>query len=186
MVFVGVASAAEDARAKEAIEQRTPCICIQFDVQTTLRLHEKDSFTRETKRLGLPVPETHDVTSADDALRILLKILSSDPDRKFILKLVGIDDVHRGNMTLFPLSSPSDMKARVSRLPISPARPWILQQFIPGGEEYCTHALFLRGVVRCFVACPSAELLMHYEPLPATSALSRAMLEFTRQFVARS
>ncbi|RYP81428.1 hypothetical protein DL769_001994 [Monosporascus sp. CRB-8-3] len=182
----GVASAAEDAQAKEAIEQRTPCICIQFDVQTTLRLHEKDSFTRETKRLGLPVPETYDVTSADDALRILSNSSPSDPDRRFILKPAGIDDVHRGDMTLFPFSSPSDMKARISGLPISPTRPWILQQFIPGGEEYCTHALVLRGVVRCFVACPSAELLMHYEPLPATSALSRAMLEFTRQFVARS
>ncbi|RYP72294.1 hypothetical protein DL771_004268 [Monosporascus sp. 5C6A] len=182
----GVASAAEDAQAKEAIEQRTPCTCIQFDVQTTLRLHEKDSFTRETKRLGLPVPETYDVTSADYALRILSDSSSLDPNRKFVLKPAGVDDAHRGDMTLFPFSLASDMKARVTRLPISPTRPWILQQFIPGGEEYCTHALVLRGVVRCFVACPSAELLMHYEPLPATSALSRAMLEFTRQFVARS
>ena len=74
----------------------------------------------------------------------------------------------------------------VRRLPITPAQPWILQEFIPGGEEYCTHALVVRGEVKVFVACPSTELLMHYRALPATSALSKSLLSFTRQFLARS
>lgn len=182
----GVASAVEDALAKEAIEKRTSCTCVQFDVQTTLRLHKKDSFMQETRRLGLSVPQTHSVTSSDDVLKILSSSILSDPDRQFILKPIGVDDVHRGDMTLFPCTSPAETKARVTRLPISPTRPWILQQFIPGSEEYCTHALVIRGVVRCFVACPSAELLMHYSALPTTCALSRAMLAFTREWVARS
>ncbi|KAK7750275.1 hypothetical protein SLS62_007792 [Diatrype stigma] len=182
----GVASAAEDALAKEAIERRTSCTCVQFDAQTTLRLHEKDSFMQETRRLGLPIPQSHSVTSPDDILKILASSIVSDPDRRFILKPIGVDDAHRGDMTLLPCTSLAETKARVMRLPISPARPWILQQFIPGGEEYCTHALVIRGVVRCFVACPSAELLMHYSALPTTCALSRAMLAFTREFVARS
>ena len=141
---------------------------------------------REVKRLGLPAPETHDIKSVDEALRILSDSESVDPGRKFVLKPVGVDDVHRGDMTLFPLKSHSRTRKHLSRLPISPTTPWIMQEFIPGGEEYCTHALVVRGEVRCFVACASAELLMHYRALSSTSALSMAFLKFTREFVARS
>ena len=182
----GVGSAIEDARAKEAIERRGRCACIQFDVETTSRLHEKDSFMREVKRLGLPAPETHDIKSVDDALRILSNSESVYPDRKFVLKPVGVDDAYRGDMTLFPLKSQSRTKQHLFPFPICPTTPWILQEFIPGGEEYCTHALVVRGEVRCFVACASSELLMHYWALPSTSALSIAFLNFTQEFVARS
>ncbi|KAH9907730.1 carbamoylphosphate synthase large subunit [Xylariomycetidae sp. FL2044] len=182
----GVASAVEDAQAKETIEQDTGCKCVQFDVPTTSMLHEKDSFMRETKARSLPVPETHDVESADDVLRILSDCSASDPERRFILKPVGMDDANRGDMTLLPLSSEVKTKDHVGPLPISPSNPWILQQFIAGGEEYCTHALVVRGQVKCFLACPSAELLMHYEALPRDSALWRAMLDFTINFVGRS
>ncbi|KAK8108265.1 uncharacterized protein PG998_010278 [Apiospora kogelbergensis] len=189
----GVASAAEDAEAKEAIERRTACRCIQFDVATTTKLHEKDRFMRETARLGLPCPETHTVTSPRELLRILDASSSSaetsheknrEP-REFILKPVGVDDAHRGDMTRLPLATRRATERHVARLPAAPGRPWIAQRFVPGGAEYCTHALVVRGRVRCFAACASAELLMHYRPLAADSALSRAMLRFTREFVAR-
>ncbi|KAK7921705.1 hypothetical protein PG985_009727 [Apiospora marii] len=195
----GVASAAEDAVAKEAIERRTRCKCIQFDLATTMRLHEKDAFMRETARLGLPCPETHTVTSQREILRILDASSSaasgqenSNPEKQkkkpkqFILKPIGVDDANRGNMTLLPLATRHETEAHLARLPVSAANPWIVQQFVPGGAEYCTHALVVRGQVRCFAACPSAELLMHYQPLPAGSALFQAMLKFTREFVARS
>ncbi|KAI0479347.1 carbamoylphosphate synthase large subunit [Xylariaceae sp. FL0804] len=184
----GVASAVEDAEAKEAIEQNTHCKCIQFDVPTTSALHEKDTFTRECQNRSLPVPETHNVTSGGDVLRILSAAAVSHPDRRFIMKPVGMDDAHRGDMTLLPLASgDAATRAHVARLPVSAARPWILQQFVgPGGAEYCTHALVVRGEVRCFAACPSAELLMHYSALPQHSALWQAMLDFTRRFVERS
>lgn len=176
----GVASAVEDAQAKEIIEQDAKCKCIQFDVRTTSTLHEKSSFTDECKRLGLPVPETHEVKSQRDVLRVLSKARSR---RKFILKPVGMDDRNRGDMTLLPLPSDAKTKDHVSQLPITKSSPWILQQFIPGGEEYCTHALVVRGEVKCFVACPSAELLMRYEALPHDSALWKSMLAFTMEFV---
>ncbi|KAK7981266.1 hypothetical protein PG989_013723 [Apiospora arundinis] len=192
----GVASAAEDAEAKGAIERRTKCRCIQFDLATTMKLHEKDRFMQETARLDLPCPETHTVTSPREILRILdtssaLNQAKTTPEnrkqkqRKFILKPIGVDDAHRGNMTLLPLATRRETETYLSRLPVTPENPWIVQQFVPGGAEYCTHALVVRGQVRCFVACPSAELLMHYRPLPADSALSRAMLQFTREFVSR-
>lgn len=190
----GVASAAEDAVAKEAIERRTKCKCIQFDLATTMKLHEKDQFMAETARLGLPCPATHTVTSQGEILRILdASSSASDQEknndkkqRKFILKPIGVDDANRGNMTLLPLATRPETETYLARLPVSTTNPWIVQQFIPGGAEYCTHALVVKGQVRCFAACPSAELLMHYRPLPADSALSQAMLRFTREFVARS
>ncbi|CAJ2511435.1 Uu.00g070600.m01.CDS01 [Anthostomella pinea] len=182
----GVASAFEDAQAKEAIEKGSPCKCIQFDVSTTSALHEKDAFMRACTDRDLPVPETYDIKYRDEVFGILAEVVARHPDRRFILKPVGMDDLHRANMTLLPLSSERKTNEHVCRLPISPANPWILQQFISGGEEYCTHALVVRGVVHCFVACPSAELLMHYEALPRTSALWQAMLEFTVQFIDRS
>ncbi|KAI1134488.1 hypothetical protein F5Y05DRAFT_398041 [Hypoxylon sp. FL0543] len=182
----GVASAIEDAHAKELIEQHTPCKCIQFDVRTTSLLHEKGSFMEECGKLGLPVPETHEVRSERDVLRLLSTSAASTPGRRFILKPVRMDDIHRGNMTLLPLPTKAETKQHVSKLPISDSNPWILQQFIPGREEYCTHALVIRGEVKCFAACPSTEMLMHYKPLPPSSPLWKAMLAFTTEFVRRS
>lgn len=177
----GVASAVEDGQAKEVIERRSSCRAIQFDVATTSMLHEKDTFIQETQRLGLHVPETHHVTSRD----AVHKVLHQTKRRSYIMKSVGVDDAVRGNMTLLPRRTVSQTYDHVSQLPISSKNPWVLQQFIKG-KEYCTHSLIIEGNVKMFVACPSAELLMHYEALPPDSALSRAMLAFTTEFVERS
>ncbi|KAH8896766.1 hypothetical protein GQ53DRAFT_819029 [Thozetella sp. PMI_491] len=179
----GVGSAVEDACAKAVLELVTRCACIQLDPKITSILHDKSSFMREAKKFGLPVPETHDITSRENLATILCRLRATNPSRKFILKPVGVDDVNRGNMTLLPFESQLETEHHISRLEISPATPWILQQFIAGGEEYCSHALVVRGEVKCFVSCPSSELLMHYKALPPSSGLSRAMLSFTKQFI---
>ncbi|POS74081.1 carbamoylphosphate synthase large subunit [Diaporthe helianthi] len=186
----GVASAVEDAMVKEALDKMSSrgerrCVCIQFDVPTTSTLHEKSTFIRHTKALKLPVPETFDVTSHAQVLDALASATEKHPDRKFILKPVGMDDANRGNMTLLPLtSSAHETDAFVRRLPISRSRPWILQQFIRGGREYCTHALVVAGAVRVFTACPSCELLMHYEALSPWDPLAAEMLDLTAKFAA--
>ncbi|KAL8932165.1 MAG: hypothetical protein Q9216_006940 [Gyalolechia sp. 2 TL-2023] len=177
----GVASAAEDGQAKEVIERRSNCRAIQFDVATTSMLHEKDTFIQETERIGLHVPETHNVTSRD----AVHKVLHGTKKKQYIMKSVGMDDAVRGDMTLLPRRTLSQTYDHISQIPISGQKPWVLQQFIRG-KEYCTHSLVIEGQVKAFVACPSKELLMHYEALPAESALSRAMLAFTREFVERS
>lgn len=179
----GVATAVEDGAAADQIEQSTRCRCVQFNEKITARLHEKNSFIRETVRLGLPVPETHEVAAHEDVQRVFDR---SGKGRRFIMKPVGMDDAHRGNMTLLPLATSAETEAHVLGLPISSACPWIVQQFIPGGREYCSHALVIRGEVRVFTACSSSELLMHYEALPAHSQLFRDMLQFTKDFCARS
>ena len=180
----GVASAVEDGQAKEIVERKASCACIQFDVPTTRTLHEKDTFITETMRLGLPVPETHNVTSR----AAVHKVLNESPrtKKKYILKSTGLDDEGRGNiMTLLPRRTLSETYGHVSRIRIAEDRPWVLQEFVKG-REYCTHALVVEGEVRAFVACPSSELLMHYEALPPDQPLSKAMLQFTREFVRRS
>ncbi|KAK3722540.1 hypothetical protein LTR37_002532 [Vermiconidia calcicola] len=174
----GVASAVEDGEAKEIVEARTSCKAIQFDVSTTQTLHEKDSFIARTKQLGLNVPDTHTIMTAVAAEKALRE---APANRKYIMKPVGMDDASRGDLSLLPKATEQDTARHLSGLRISEKSPWILQQFIEG-REYCTHSVVIKGRVRAFVACPSAELLMHYEPLAPDSKLSQAMLKFTQRY----
>jgi catechol O-methyltransferase len=173
----GVASAVEDGEAKEIIEKRTACKAIQFDIETTQMLHEKHTFIEHAGKCGLIIPDTHTITSAEDAARILR---NAPPDRQYIMKTIGVVDAARADMTLLPKATNEETSKHLQRLVITKDCPWILQQYIKG-EEFCTHAVVIRGQVKVFVACPSAELLMHYKMLPATSPLSMAMLAFTQR-----
>lgn len=182
----GVATSLEDAQAKEVIEQTTSCKCIQFDVNLTTKLHEKDAFIKHTRSIGLPVPKTFDFDSQKKGLDFLWKSYSGKASTKYILKPIGMDDTFRGDMTLLPLQSWSDTETYIKNLPISKSRPWILQQFIPGKKEYCTHALVVKGQVRAFTSCPSSELLMHYRALPMDNPLAEEMFLFTKTFVKKT
>ncbi|PSR76967.1 carbamoylphosphate synthase large subunit [Coniella lustricola] len=181
-----VGSALEDAYVKEVLDsfrvegKDKHCASIQFGTAETAKLHEKSTFIKHANSLGLLAPETHDVFSQHDVFKHLDAAATRHAERKFILKPVGMDDAHRGNMTLLPLATPAETQAHVQRLPISQAQPWILQQFISGNKEYCTHALVVDGVVKVFAACPSSEMLMHYTALPSSSNLTRDMLNFTK------
>jgi len=177
----GVASAVEDGEAKEIIERGSSCKAIQFDVPTTEKLHEKHSFIENTASLGLTVPETHVVTDRESVQRIL----DAAEGKRFIMKSIGLDDSSRGDMTLLPRPTAAETSKHLSRIRVSHKSPWIVQQYIQG-REYCTHSLVIRGVVKVFVACPSLELLMHYETLPEASPLSRAMLAFTTKYASSS
>ena len=190
----GLFTAMEEAQAKEVVERRSRCVAIQFDVATTSTLHQKHIFLQRTQELGLPVPETHHVTSKHDVLQILHGPAASDksasksatlPRIKYIMKAVGIEDAFRSDLTLLPLPTMSETDNQISPLPISSSTPWVLQEFIQG-EEYCTHALVINNVVKAFVACPSSNLVLQYKALPSHSLLSVAMRRFTQEFVARS
>lgn len=178
----GVASALEDARAAEAVEDLTNCKAIQFNLAMTDTLHEKFSFNENTRKLGLNVPETHIITSIDSALAFLHpQKESSNTTMKYILKPCGVDDTARGDMTLLPLSTISKTRSHMTRLNPSRTRPFVLQQYIRG-PEYCTHSLVVRGKVMLFTACPSADMLMHYQSLPTKSALFQEMLRYTKRY----
>lgn len=178
----GQSTELEDAQAKEVIERRTHCKVIQLDARLIEIVHPKDSFIQYVASLGLNVPETHPVTSRG----AVHKLLNSAPaGRQYILKPDGIDNAPRGELAVLPRRTMSETYNHVSSINISPTNPWVVQQFVRG-KEYCTHALVVKGEIKAFVACPSTQLLMHYEAIPAKSALSEALLEFNQEFAARS
>lgn len=178
-----VNNAVEDAMVKEILEARTGVKAIQFGVREIQMLHEKDTFIAHVKRLGLKTPDTQVVSSKDEAIAFLRKRggLALQPrGTQYLLKPLAVDDLARFSMPLLPLPSEAATLDRLAAVPFLSSSRYILQEFI-SGDEYCTHALVIRGRVRAFVACASATVLMHYVALPAESKLSRAMLAFTER-----
>jgi len=189
-----VVAAVEDGQVvrlaeKQAKEQGRKFEAVQFREDVVEKFHEKDKFIDYIESLGLPIPESHRCTHPGEALDVLMGELHRTPTksgrtaprRQFIMKPIGVDDKARNNMmTLLPFKTPDATAQYIHSLNISKENPFQLQQFIKG-NEYCTHALVIRGKVKAFTSCPSLELLMHYEPLPASSPLSKKMLEFTER-----
>ncbi|PYH47086.1 uncharacterized protein BP01DRAFT_372449 [Aspergillus saccharolyticus JOP 1030-1] len=175
-----VVGAVEDGEVMRSVrrERGKRFNAVQFDSDVVGKLHEKDAFIEYIQSVGLLVPESHRCTSVAQETEKKF----TEPPQKFILKPIGVDDKARSQMmTLLPLAAgPNSTSAYLSTLDISPSNPYILQQYITG-PEYCTHSLVVRGQVKAFVACPSSDLLMHYAALPADSALSTKMLEFTQR-----
>jgi len=173
----GVASTIEDALLKSVIEEETGCRTFQPDPKTCELLHDKHKFIQAVREAGLKAPVTVLVESQEE----VFNVLRGRPDLTFIVKCVELDDVSRADMTKLPQPTPLETERFIHSLDISPQKRWVVQQFIRG-NEFCAHAVVVRGSVSAFVACPSSEMLMHYSALPATSPLSRAMLAFTRRF----
>ncbi|KAI5791341.1 hypothetical protein FPQ18DRAFT_335973 [Pyronema domesticum] len=174
----GVASTTEDALIKATVERETKCKVFQPDPETCDQLHEKHEFIRLVKEAGLRTPLTTLVTSREE----VYEVLQQHPSTQFIVKCVELDDVSRSDMTQIPQPTPEKTEKFINSLDISPNKRWVVQEFIHG-DEYCCHAVIVRGIVHAFVACPSSEMLMHYKPLPADCSLSRAMLAFVRKLV---
>jgi hypothetical protein len=180
-VYSGVASAIEDGEAKEVLEKVTGCKAVQFPVDITAKLHEKDSFIENTRRLGLSVPETISIRSEAEAMTFLYEWKEGKEGRKYILKATGMDDTIRADMTLLPLSTKEETRRHIARLRPSPSRTFVLQQFI-SGLEYCTHSVAIRGRIKAFTACRSSELLMHYRAVDPQSSLFKAFLKHTEEY----
>ncbi len=200
-----VVAAVEDGRVvqfakQQAKEQGRRFEAVQFKEEVVEKFHEKDRFIDYIASLDLTVPESYLCTSQGAAIDILMRELhrhyANNPKenghsvskprhqqqkRRFIMKPIGVDDKARNNMmTLLPFSTIAATTEYIRSLQISKSNPFQLQQFIQG-KEYCTHALVVRGKVKLFTSCPSSELLMHYEPLPADSLLNQEMLKFTER-----
>lgn len=196
-----VGSAVHDAmvahRARELIGEKFKAI--QLSPEMVLTFDDKNRFTSHLFSLCLPIPESHLCTSAPQVERILAIENGEDSGRdpkgkenytrrrsriqkKYILKPIEINDRSRGKMldTLLPLSTPDDTRIYLSNVGISEDTPFQLQQYI-SGQEYCTHALVIRGAVKAFVACRSSDLLMHYKAMDPQSPLHQQMFKFTEK-----
>ncbi|KAI4152507.1 MAG: hypothetical protein LQ340_002876 [Diploschistes diacapsis] len=180
----GVATALEDARLMQRVESETSCKAYQFNEDATFKLDNKYEFMRTTASFGLPVPQWGSLTCPGDAENVVRgpapQTVGAHP-HEFILKNVAMDDRTRGALPLLSADRPKQMGDVLDSLDYHHAS-WIMQQYIPGSEEYCTQSLVVDGHVRAFLACPSASILMHYEVLDATSPLFQAMLRFTQTY----
>ncbi|PQK10958.1 hypothetical protein BB8028_0002g12760 [Beauveria bassiana] len=178
----GVSSALQDSIAKHVIEQRTKAKAIQFDSQHVKILDDKDAFIDHVRKLGLKVPDSRRIDSQDELLSFLRSrggSLSRKPETTlYLIKPVGVNDAARLDMPLLPLSTEKETLARVDALNFNKVSSFVAQEFIQG-DEYCTHSLVVRGRVKAFVACQSANVLMHYAALPENSTLSESMRRFT-------
>ena len=145
-----------DARAKAALSRY--CEVIHCDEDMVTRLDDKYEFSIIATALGLPVPDTHRVTSAQQVEDFDF----ANPEQSYILKSIPYDPVHRLDLT--PLPRPSAQEtARVARSkPISETTPWILQAFVRG-QEYCTHSTVRDGIVQVHCCCESSAFQINYK-----------------------
>lgn len=172
-VYVPVCSPASsyyDALAKPLLEPH--CEVLHSDAGTIRELDDKHAFVGRAAALGLPVPDTHRVTSPEqvDAFRFALS--------SYILKSIDYDPVHRLDLTTLPRPTPAATAAFARSKPITPEHPWILQQFVTG-REFCVHTTSRDGVVQVYACCPSSAFQLNYAmvDVPEIAAWVRGFVE---------
>ena len=179
----GVATAVDDAGMMEVLHTETDCRSIQFSEEVTSILDDKGRFNQYLEKLRLPAPEAHVVSSRNEVHKILASRVASTK-KSYILKSIAMNDAVRGDLTKLPKRTVSDTYNHLASLSIQPNRPHLLQEFV-SGTEYCTHSLVIDNQIESFVACPSSDLLMHYQALNPGTPLHDAMLKFTQEFASR-
>lgn len=158
-VYVPVCSPVQsyyDSLAKSVLS--SCCEVFHCDAEVTQMLDNKFAFAQKAQSLGLCVPKTFLITDHEEVLNFDF----SQEKRKYILKSIAYDSVHRLDLTKFPMESREKMADHVRTLPISKDNPWIMQEFIPG-KEYCTHSTVRNGELRVYCCCESSAFQVNYE-----------------------
>ena len=145
-----------DALAKPALSQH--CEVFHLDAATCEMLDDKFAFSEKARSFGLSVPKSFKITSPEQVINFDF----SGETRKYIIKSIPYDSVRRLDLTKLPCDTTEETEAFVRSLPISPQKPWIMQEFIPG-KEYCTHSTVRDGVVRLHCCCESSAFQVNYE-----------------------
>lgn len=145
-----------DSLAKQALSGC--CEVFHFDAEVTKMLDDKFAFAEKARSLGLSVPKSFRITDPQQVLDFDF----SNETRKYILKSIPYDSVHRLNLTKLPCDTPAETEEFVKSLPISEEKPWIMQEFIPG-KEYCTHSTVRDGELRLHCCCESSAFQVNYE-----------------------
>jgi predicted ATP-grasp superfamily ATP-dependent carboligase len=134
------------------------CEVFHFDAEVTLMLDDKFTFSQKALSLGLSVPKTFLITDPEQVLNFNF----TNSKRKYILKSIAYDSIHRLDMTKLPIDQSENMITHVRSLPISKDNPWLMQEFIPG-KEYCTHSTVRNGSLRVYCCCESSAFQVNYE-----------------------
>ena len=145
-----------DSLAKPVISEY--CQVFHLDVEVTEMLDDKFAFSQRAGSMGLSIPKSFKITAPEQVLNFDF----SGETRKYILKSIPYDSVRRLDLTKLPCDTPEQTEAFVRSLPISPQKPWIMQEFIPG-KEYCTHSTVRNGEVRLHCCCESSAFQVNYE-----------------------
>ncbi len=151
------ASSQADADAAAALEA-AGCEVVHLGPEDLRRVDDKHAFHRAASELGLPVPETHRITDPEQVVDF---DFAANPG-PYVLKSIAYDPVHRLDLTPLPRPTPAETAAFVRSLPISPERPWILQELLVG-QEYCTHGTVRDGRLQVYVCCESSAWQLRYE-----------------------
>jgi predicted ATP-grasp superfamily ATP-dependent carboligase len=149
------------------------CEVFHFDPEVTTLLDDKFAFAEQARSVGLSVPKSFKITNPQQVLDFDF----SQESRPYILKSIPYDSVRRLNLTKLPCATPEETAAFVRSLPISEAKPWILQEFIKG-QEYCTHSTVRGGELRLHCCCESSAFQVNYEQVDQPE-----ILDWIQQFV---
>ncbi|BCL38697.1 ATP-grasp domain-containing protein [Nostoc sp. MS1] len=134
------------------------CEVFHFDADITQMLDDKFALVEKARSLGLSIPKSFKITSPEQVINFDF----SGESRKYILKSIPYDSVRRLDLTKLPCATPEETAAFVRSLPISPEKPWIMQEFIPG-KEFCTHSTVRDGELRLHCCCESSAFQVNYE-----------------------
>jgi predicted ATP-grasp superfamily ATP-dependent carboligase len=170
-VFIPVSSPIAsyyDSLAKSLLSPH--CDVIHFDADITKLLDNKFTFCEKARSIGLSAPKVFLITHPAQ----ILKFDFAADGSQYILKSIPYDSVHRLDMTKLPCPN---MAEYVKSLPISPEKPWVMQEFIRG-QEYCTHSTVRNGVVRLHGCSKSSAFQVNYEHVD-----NPAIYEWVQQFV---
>lgn len=143
----------EDAVAKQVIESRTECRCIQLDPELASRFGSSESFTQYLVEKGLPVVENHQVQSRDS----VHKILHRSPSKTYLMRRLEpadqSDQRDNSRVVALPKRTLSLTYSEVSEIQITKDNPWVLQQQTRLGEFYA-ELLVVRGHVKAIKIRP--------------------------------
>lgn len=156
-VFIPVSSPAgsvPDARVQSFLDGL--CDIVHADAETVRLLDDKAEFAATAASLGLRVPESHRITSAQQIADYAF------PDgRSYVLKRIAYNPVGRLNLTRLSRTTPHQNVAFARSLSISEDDAWILQEFIDG-PEYCTHGTARDGRLQVYGCCESSACQVNY------------------------
>ncbi len=134
------------------------CVVMHLDVDTLQRLDDKYEFATIAQSLCLKAPKSYKITDPQQVIDFDF----TEVQRKYILKSIPYDSIRRLDLTKLPCETPAKTAAFVRSLPISPDRPWVMQEYIPG-QEYCTHSTVRDGHLQLHCCCESSAFQVNYE-----------------------
>ena len=156
-VFVPVSSPAAsvpEAAVRDLVDGR--CEVLHGSAALIATLDDKGDFSRLATSIGLTVPESVLITDPRDVERF-----DFAPGRSYILKRLSYNPVGRTDLTRLHRDTPEHNAAFAHSLDISPADPWLLQEYVDG-QEYCTHATVRDGAVTVYGCCESSAVQLNY------------------------